>query len=503
MIVDPFLQLTITYPDKPRTFSDNSATILYANSYIKGAVMIDSVFQSDDGNTYQNITEYSDPKMVAAIESGLWSPDYRQHPSFSCSTGNCTWPPHVSLAICSHCHDISAHTNKSDAGVLTFKTTAGNITYNHSTLIGLENASPILWNPNGYIGTLHGVDAGLMAGQFSSDPQATIKFQDNQTLLFSSITIRAADSYVANQTEWEYTPITATECGLFLCSNNYSASVKNGKFSETTMSTFSKRVPTSYRPRNSSSILNKSSPYIGNDSWNPAYHGLFYVPRNDFQLQVSEDLRPSTSLSTFNVTQGAIHSMVKYLWMQANWSMPGNARVWQYNGFFDYDKTAPMWGAAWLSGSLNKTFENLAIDMSAAIRNAGNISGLSTLADEGPSAAVDATYAEASQEAMTTPLPGTSMFYVVSINVRWPFLSVLVAVCSLSILFLGGVIVQTKTMGMPLWKESELASLIWGLDGWTRAGSREIWQRKGLDHREEFKVRFRHWKGGGELSRAI
>ncbi|KAL9620374.1 MAG: hypothetical protein Q9160_005074 [Pyrenula sp. 1 TL-2023] len=230
-----------------------------------------------------------------------------------------------------------------------------------------------------------------------------------------------------------------------------------------------------------------------------------HIALYDFQIQLSNEQKARSSSIAFNITQDAIDSTVVYL--NNLLALPDgqndmNAEVGLVDGVLQY--SSPAIQAFWQSGSLDSMFENIAVDMSAAVRNAGNDSSLLT----SPIRPSDYTGSVNSgqpvlPEAVTTPLVGYSQRYIVTIHVRWAFLIAPMLVCVLSAVFLAGVALQTRRIGTPLWKESEMPSLVWGLDVNARVDARHHWHGRGIKGENAFEVEFRRTKAGGELVRAI
>lgn len=455
--------------------------------------------------------------MVAAVSSGLWSVQSRQTPNYNCRSGNCTWPAHVSLAMCSACFDVGRYLNVTSGAQLQSESIGSSIAFSsdpsvddaNNTIVTLRSNSPTsisISNPNGFQNTSSG---NFMALLEVEDPSETYNFKDSETLLLAVSMLRPSSSYLNNLTKWEETTVQATECGLLLCSNTYSSEVQNGKFSETITSSHSKRFPSSYRPVVNGTEVNQSGLRTYNDSWNPMYHSNQYdLPRNDYQIQLSDDQKALSDLSTFNITQGAIDSLHDYLTgliQSPDDGSDSRRQVYRENGVLKY--LTPAAQAIWQSDSLNATFENLAVDLSAAIRNSGNSSATST----SPFPALEAPPPQASSdglaqpeqlpEALAAPLTGFSHQYVVRIVIRWPFLVVPTLVCVLSALLLIGAMYQTRSAGTPLWKEKELPALVWGLDHDSKELARKHWRGTRLSKKQKLKARFKIGKDGeGELS---
>ncbi|MCJ1442604.1 MAG: hypothetical protein MMC23_003100 [Stictis urceolatum] len=485
---DPFLQLLVNYPAENHEDA-NGASIPYAQGYSKGeeresGVLVIGNESTTDHNGYHGTETTPDSQMVAAITNGLWNMDFRQEPEYNCLGSNCTWPLHVSLAVCSSCYNISSYLNVSHPSDVVDEddpNAAVSISPEDNLKYSLEPHIPLTIT-NQETESSYQKEGMIAIG--TSLPNATINFQHSQTLLFAFAMIKAADQYLANKTTWAETPVEAVECGLQLCMNTYFSSLENGKYSETILQPHSERVSTSWRATLSEEQQNRSSTNIGTDNWNPIGHE-YYLPRADFQLQLSANqtaiffnstnqtassqdtgLSPSAN---FNVSQPAIDSTIAYLHSLFRTEPHKEPNVAALGDMTHY--TSPSTQALYNSPSLNSTFKNIAHDMSSAIRNSNN-----------------------------RTISGRHSTYEVKIAVSWGFIVVPMLICVLDLLFLLAAMWQTKKAGVPLWKENVLAAAVWGLDGETKEQARMDWDCKKVGVRDGgWTVQFRGGRERGEL----
>lgn len=129
-----------------------------------------------------------------------------------------------------------------------------------------------LFHINNYDGYLGSGLGGLMTARATANPKETLHFIDMETLLLSVSMLRAADSYHENLTRWETTSIAAVECGLYMCINTYNTSVTQGNLSETTVGTWSNKVPMSRQVGSgieSGAIRITNPTALGTPIWNP------------------------------------------------------------------------------------------------------------------------------------------------------------------------------------------------------------------------------------------
>lgn len=137
-----------------------------------------------------------DLPMKAAINQAIFSESSQM--AFGCSTGNCTWPSFLSLAICSHCQKIQVH-----------NTTIPE----QATVLSTSNGLAIYLMPDTY--------AVLSSGQL---PVSDLGYINNT---------------IANLTVLGSTEPSAYECTLFWCVQEIKASVSDGEYHENVLTTWS------------------------------------------------------------------------------------------------------------------------------------------------------------------------------------------------------------------------------------------------------------------------
>jgi hypothetical protein len=169
-------------------------------------------------------------------------------PSFTCSSGNCTWDPFVSLAVCSECKDIGELVQR-------VEWTEGS---------DLTNTTYVTWAlPDEYKNLNISIDVGT---QYADDfPNPPVNSLSEGKMNITSIW---------NETRWDKTilegpfmtiallngsaenplEVTALDCGLRICLNEIRAQVQNGKYTES-RAAVSTTVPDKFMPQSALGYL--------------------------------------------------------------------------------------------------------------------------------------------------------------------------------------------------------------------------------------------------------
>ncbi|TRX97846.1 hypothetical protein FHL15_001056 [Xylaria flabelliformis] len=387
-------------------------------------------------------------------------------PSFTCSTGNCTFGTFTSLGVCSTCVDVSSHlVSNHSFGRIPGTAVAPpghnpNHTYTSYTLVGSSNLT--ISNYDGLRNTTDGVGDYTGSGNqiFQSDtlstiqatvfPQDTIYFSKtfNSTTFVVFQIIQSRPDFLNNVSDWRTTFPIATECGLYFCANMYSSSVVEGKLQEKVIETWSNRDPRSYQPQD------VSGTNIGDELHNdPLYSGSRDYVRSDLQLFIPDDEATQAGLSNdqprrFNVSQATAQTTMN--WITTKFA-PGQINIpvqatFNITSGFANDGPGEVIGN---SGDLNDTFSAVASSMTAYMRNMG---------------------------LETIPQYGASQTWVLYFRIRWAFLAPPLVLTLAGCLFLLYTIRETQSLGLIAWKESTLATLAHGLDTLTRSKLRDAYE---------------------------
>lgn len=86
----------------------------------------------------------------------------------------------------------------------------------------------------------------ISISQDHNNPGQTHTFQDMKTLLLAFQYLQANPSWMNNETTWEDTKVTAGECGLYFCINEYEPVLNQGVLHEETQKSWTDKVSDSY-----------------------------------------------------------------------------------------------------------------------------------------------------------------------------------------------------------------------------------------------------------------
>ncbi|KAK8052550.1 hypothetical protein PG993_003935 [Apiospora rasikravindrae] len=415
---------------------------------------------------FEDYSSIPDLKMASAIYDGFT--DAPSAVNFHCASGNCTWPPFLSLGVCSSCHDVTSLLNRTKEA-----TTQGTVP-SPSTIVLTDNYTRYSL---GYVelsnaDTLHehSLSAYMVVGATSS-PAKSVSFRDNDRLITALGIVEAADTYERHETWWNETAVRATECALYFCIKRFDAFVTKSDLKETETPIGTKRVRDSYGParpidRQKFEVMREKigGGLIFND-------GNGDLPRTDLQLELDpsddHDRRHlnDTNLvtpATFNISQSAVGSMISFIWKELflGDSGTGLPLIWppyQANqGFFQSSVSQ----AFHTSRDLSATMQRLATGMTNWARDA------SASADS-----KNSTATMTPQEQQQNPQPqmlGTQQTWTLHIKIRWPYTSLPLATLLAGFAFVLLSIRETRSLGMVPWKGDVIATMTHALDAAAR-----------------------------------
>lgn len=182
-------------------------------------------------------------------------------PLVTCQTGNCTWKAYSTLAFCSSCFDVSAHLKKQripdgvpDCGGV-YGIERDRVT-NYTIPYGSSEA--FYWGVDGKGSGKRSSYCGnsTVAGRTLVRPKDTYNLQDWDTLIAAFVLLRPSEGYFKGEIPWENDVMSATECGLRLCTKVFQPNVTNGEAHETLLSDAFERVPASFQPINGDFVTN-------------------------------------------------------------------------------------------------------------------------------------------------------------------------------------------------------------------------------------------------------
>lgn len=220
--------------------------------------------------------------MTSAVLFGLTQPDTRvaRQKMYNCPSGNCTWDTFQSLAVCSGCTDLTDRLKRSSFR-LPWPDGNKNWHYDNET---------VYWLPNGLgLTKKNGVNNTLLTTGFGTgNGSQSVSFGSKDTLIWSMTLIRIIDPKAL----WSHSFVTAAECGLWYCVQNYKSMVKDNNLIEVSSPAFSTR---------------------SRNSWQLLFTKNWDLPVLDFEPRVPDKLAPNSKIrlpDTLNFDQG---SMVGHL----------------------------------------------------------------------------------------------------------------------------------------------------------------------------------------------
>ncbi|KAK7954934.1 D-arabinitol 2-dehydrogenase [Apiospora saccharicola] len=236
----------------------------------------------------------------------------------------------------------------------------------------------------------------------------------------------ASDAYIQRKQAWQDSQPTAFECQLSFCAKMYSSSYANGQVEEDVLESWSQPEPSSYKltacDYDSVDLIIYDSPFAEEDDYGNSYGSC-----TDFQVYVPAADRRKYGLSkdlNFNVSQTTARSMIDWL-------------EYTFGSQMIYPATAPH-----ASLGIAEILYNSPLD------SGGQIDGVSlTGTDTNP------------------PHIGTTKRWAIHYGVRWPFLVLPLVLEVAGALYVGFTIGEAKRLGVEAWKDSALATLVYGLEG--------------------------------------
>ncbi|KAG9771558.1 hypothetical protein KCU88_g6325, partial [Aureobasidium melanogenum] len=277
----------------------------------------------------------------------------------------------------------------------------------------------------------------LLTVNVTGDYLESVSYQDANTTFLTFLIMEADPSWTNGSLAWEDSTVKATECGLSLCVNAYNSSAKNGSLMEERVASWQYRESDSWR---------LTDGYGGIFEWweerNPSFGTLYNLNRSDLQLAIPDsDLARDLSLNTterFNITQGTIAGIQSWI---MGWGFSAQQTgcglgtpsliVYPTNA----DNPHPLAEVLQDSNDLNATFANLSSSITSYIRDSSDIR-----------------------------VSGNTYEYVIKFRVRWAFFAVPALHILGGITYVLAILRQTKKSGLPVWKNSLIPTLAYGLD---------------------------------------
>ncbi|KAK4888194.1 hypothetical protein LTR27_012874 [Elasticomyces elasticus] len=126
-----------------------------------------------------------------------------------------------------------------------------------------------------------------MTMSLTSDPEKTITFRGNQTLLAAFAFISADHNYRQSRSAWPNVGLQATECGLFLTAQAVNATVRAGEYHEDILESWSVKRPESWQGSSEDPYI-RDPTQLWSAEYNPIYHELF-TNRSDFEIAIPDN----------------------------------------------------------------------------------------------------------------------------------------------------------------------------------------------------------------------
>jgi hypothetical protein len=450
--LDPFAQQLIQ--TKPILKDDLSlqASILMATRYDKG-------FVRGPPSPFDLAFADADLGMKVAIFNGMSQSleTVISQTNYVCPTGNCTFAPFRSLAVCSSCNlldqelssyaDLTTLINELDVdGSLALRTNG--TTFRTSNNLIINNADgmeylPLGSNPDVFpaFGIMY------MTAYSTANASKTASFQDSDLLIWSTTILRLNETVKKGST-WPDLPILAQECSLHYCVKSYEAEVSNGKFTEReTVDVSYHRSPDSWQvvEMNFLNSINYQGADYRNFANDTSIHTLEYTNRTAGLAWTDLSLVSENSQQAFNVSDQGVHGLSAYIQeaLAQNTSLdyfdPGALVNGWYINFNDQVQFAPLilepLGTA---SDTPRVFETLARSMSNAIR----ASNQSTSASDNS----------------TSPAAAAQTVFILY-TIEWGWISLHVALILIGIIFLLFTMWETSRLDIPVWKTHSLPPL--------------------------------------------
>jgi hypothetical protein len=427
-----------------------------------------------------------------------------------CQSGNCTWTPFHSLAVCSRCSDVS-HLMKSSSrrdypmGWYAPNSPWGSIADGPQDLIQY-------YLPNGLSINNRANDAEfrtrawpVVATAFSDlRPSTSLTFKQSTTLLFSTTVLRVPDSDFPAEGAWPQgdAAVEATECGIYLCIKEYDSRVENGLLIENSKVVSAVRNPKSFNVTIDGSVCGGDCGYLDfriSTEVDALFSNTTFFPRTDLKIDLPRGVSSNNGLASVNVTQAGVDSLSSFILSLSDQGMYQNVSqniIFNEEQCFDDGSPIPCGGLRnisgmatgpgsnpgqeltatnfapaimqqlWGSPNLTATFENLANSITNEMRN--------------------------NKTGQTGDFRGQVGIVRTVLRVRWQWIALPAFLLAVSTLFFTLTAFESSRTSTPLWKGSSLAVLYHGLEAKVRSAL-EHWDLPSQmsDASEEVKVRLR------------
>lgn len=388
-----------------------------------------------------------------------------------CPSGNCTWPPYVSLAVCSSCADVSSmlsHAPKQDSPMAwLFAVEEGDTGYRDNAPQNLTT----YFLPNGLnidnraVGTAYGMSASpvIMTTLGNLRPSESLTFRSSTTLLYSISILRVpvADFPLVGVWQSSNPAVQAMECGLYLCLREYTSKVQSGTLIETAKEIASTRSAQSFQV-----AIQEDQNVIRYEGVNTTVDALYsnntYFPRTDLQIDVPEELDTLNHVEFVNISQAGIDGLSTYL-----------TSLFEDSAFYNITLATEASLPCSLGGSplkcgVLRNVTGMAIGPIAPTNFAP--AAMQVLWNSVDLTATFANLADSLSNELRKNADGQPMFnghlgrQETVVTVRWAWIALPVFCVVVSLAFFVLSMWESHLTSIPLWKSSSLAPLYHGLD---------------------------------------
>lgn len=397
--LDPIIQQTVSI-NAHVVNSTEPATIGRAQSFLRYEHL-----SVPNAKGMEGYTDFPLPPtdMIAAMFDGIFSgasgPNTSSSsPNLSCPTGNCTFPPFQTLAVCSECENITNALHEKcdnrEATVCDYSLPNGfNVRFYGPGFVATDGMSPLVGDQ-----------------LYQSHPQTILNFTGIWSR-FSATTDTAHFDTWGNTTKRD---VTATQCSLYWCVNTMQAVVTNGQISDTKIDSWYNNKTTPVDRHDPSSYNMKLKP----PSLNP----------NDSSFDFIFDIYASTALN---------------LWLMERFSISTdlvNDSNTDHSCSTHLSVSKTDLQRLLLKTNITAMFEKLTASMTHNLRSSSldsqrSFEGMGYVLGVGPA-------------------NGTAYSLEVLVSVRWPWLTFPAALLLIALVFFFLTLLSTSRHQLEVWKLS-------------------------------------------------
>lgn len=270
--------------------------------------------------------------MVSSVYAGFdnQTSSALRKPEFTCRTGNCTWSPFASLAVCASCRDATPHITTSTHndsveipdehidGVRTVFSLPLNNIMNWDSIYDAERVGKKRDD-----GLRVGAGSMIMSAQGTENGSDLYSFRNSTTFLLGFSILHANEDYLNGSVPWNSSHPYGTECGLEFCTNIYGTEIREGTLTEEILYSSSQRNMQSLLPYFSVGDSEECA-----SSWNQLTNNSLYyghgeyshmvVDRSDLMLYISEQDAAKHGISgpgpmTFNISDRTLRTTIAWM----------------------------------------------------------------------------------------------------------------------------------------------------------------------------------------------